>query len=364
MKIKAAVVYEKGGSFSLEELDMSEPRDDEVVVRIVGVGICHTDLACRDQHLPAPLPGVFGHEGAGIVEKIGSRITQVHPGDHVVLSYGSCKVCDACKSGQNSYCSELLRYNFGGCRPDGSVTLAKGDLPIHGSFFGQSSFANFALASEANVVKVNKEVPLEILGPMGCGVQTGAGAVINSLKAKPGDSLAVFGTGTVGISAILGAMVCGCTTIIAVDLNDQRLDLARVMGATHTINASNTDPVAAIQEITGGGAHLTLECVGNPKVLRQAVDSLALRGVCGLVGAVAPNTEVNLNMDLIMNGRTVRGIIEGDAIPDLFIPKLIALYQQKRFAFDRLIKFYPLSEINQAVADMEKGLVIKPILRP
>lgn len=364
MKIKAAVVYNKGESFRLEELELSEPREDEVLVRIVGAGICHTDLACRDQHLPVPLPAVFGHEGAGIVEQVGARVTQVQPGDHVVMSYRSCKTCEACKSAQNSYCSELLRYNFGGTRPDGSMTLRKGDQPIYGSFFGQSSFADFALASQDNVVKVDKQVPLEILGPLGCGVQTGAGAVINSLKATPGASLAVFGTGTVGISAILGALVCGCTTIIAVDLSEQRLDMARAAGATHAVNAATTDPVAAIQEITGGGVQFSLECVGNPKVLRQAVDCLALRGVCGLVGAVAPGTEVVLNMDQIMNGRTVRGIIEGDAVPDLFIPKLIDLYRQKRFAFDRLIKFYPLSEINQAVADMEKGLVVKPILRP
>ena len=347
----------------MEELELSDPRENEVLVRIVGVGVCHTDLACRDQHLPAPLPAVFGHEGAGIVERVGTGVTQVRPGDHVVLSWGSCRTCDACLSGENTYCPDFLRYNFSGTRPDGSTTLRKGDQPIHGSFFGQSSFANFALAPQDNVVKVDKEVPLEILGPLGCGVQTGAGAVINSLKAKPGDSLAVFGVGTVGLSAIMAAQVVGCTTIIAVDLNEDRLALARVMGATHAINASTTDPVAAIREITGG-IQFSLECVGNPKVLRQAVDCLGLRGVCGLVGAVAPGTEVVLNMDLVMNGRTVRGIIEGDAVPGLFIPKLIELYRQKRFAFDRLIKFYPLSEINQAVADMEKGLVIKPILRP
>jgi aryl-alcohol dehydrogenase len=363
MKIQAAVIYTKSDRFRLEELELSDPRENEVLVRIVGVGVCHTDLACRDQHLPAPLPAVFGHEGAGIVERVGTGVTQVRPGDHVVLSWGSCKTCDACLSGENTYCTDFLRYNFSGTRPDGSITLRKGDQPIHGSFFGQSSFANFALAPQDNVVKVKKEVPLEILGPLGCGVQTGAGAVINSLKAKPGDSLAVFGAGTVGLSAIMAAQVVGCTTIIAVDLNDDRLGLARVMGATHAINASTTDPVAAIREITGG-IQFSLECVGNPKVLRQAVDCLGLRGVCGLVGAVAPGTEVVLNMDLVMNGRTVRGIIEGDAVPALFIPKLIELYRQKRFAFDRLIKFYPLSEINQAVADMEKGLVIKPILRP
>jgi aryl-alcohol dehydrogenase len=257
-----------------------------------------------------------------------------------------------------------LQLNFSGARPDGTTTMKKGDQVIHGNFFGQSAFANFALAEERNVVKVPKNVPLEILGPMGCGVMTGAGAVINSLRASAGTSIAIFGAGTVGMSAIMGAAVCGCTTIIAVDVHPERLKMAGELGATHTVNAAEADPVEAVKEITGGGPNFSLECVGNPAVFRQAVDVLPLLGVCGLVGVVAPGTEVSLNMDLIMNGRTVRGIIEGDAIPDLFIPKLIELYAQGRFPFDRLIKFYPFNEINKAVEDMEKGLVIKPVLKP
>ena len=242
--------------------------------------------------------------------------------------------------------------------------MHKGERVIHSNFFGQSSFANYALAAEVNLVKVDKEVPLDILGPMGCGVMTGTGAVINALKAGPGDSIAVFGTGTVGMSAIMGALVSGCTTIIAVDLNDKRLELAKTLGATHTINASKSNPVEKIRELTGGGVRYSLECVGNPAVLRQAVDCLGLQGVCGILGAVAPGTPVELDMDLVMNGRTVRGIIEGDAIPEIFIPKLIQLYRQGRLPFDRLIKSYAFDEINQAVADMEKGDVIKPILKP
>jgi aryl-alcohol dehydrogenase len=197
---------------------------------------------------------------------------------------------------------------------------------------------------------------------------TGAGAVLNSLRPGAGASIAIFGVGTVGMSAVLGALVCGCTTIIAVDIHADRLEMAKKLGATHTVNASQMDPVAAIQDITGEGAEFTLECVGNPKVLRQAVDALPRcgppRGVCGLLGVVAPGTEVALDMDKVMNGRTVRGIVEGDAIPDLFIPKLIELHSQGRLPFDRLIRFYPLDEINQAVSDMEKGRVIKPVLRP
>ena len=363
MEIRAAIVFETSGVFNIEPLEISDPKDHEVLVRIVGTGICHTDLAARDQHLPIPLPSVLGHEGAGVVEEVGARVTKVKPGDHVALSWMCCGSCPSCRAGQDPYCENFLPLNFSGARPDGTTTLRKGDQVIHGSFFGQSSFANFALAEEGNVVKVPKEIPLEILGPMGCGIQTGAGAVMNALQAGPGTSIAIFGVGPVGMSAVLGAVVCGCTTIIAVDISPERLKMAEELGATHTINAGEVDPVEAILELTGGGPNFSLECVGNPAVFRQAVDVLPLLGVCGLLGVVAPGTEVSLNMDLIMNGRTVRGIIEGDAIPDLFIPKLIELYQQGRFPFDRMITFYPFEEINKAVEDMEKGLVIKPVLR-
>jgi len=363
MEINAAVIFEPSGKFTLEQLELSDPKDDEVLVRIVGAGICHTDLAARDQHLPIPLPSVLGHEGAGIVEEVGARVTKVKPGDHVALSWMCCGSCPSCRAGRDTYCENFLALNFSGAQPDGSTTLLKGDQVIHGSFFGQSSFANFALAEERNIVKVPEDIPLEILGPMGCGIQTGAGAVMNALQARPGTSIAIFGVGPVGMSAVLGAVVCGCTTIIAVDISPERLNMAEELGATHTINAGDVDPVEAILDLTGGGPNFSLECVGNPAVFRQAVDVLPLLGVCGLAGVVAPGTEVSLNMDLIMNGRTVRGIIEGDAIPDLFIPKLIELYKQGRFPFDRMITFYPFEEINKAVEEMEKGLVVKPVLR-
>ncbi len=364
MQIRAAVVHETRGKFALEQLDIADPNDDEVLVRIVAVGICHTDLGARDGHLPIPPPpSVFGHEGAGVVEKVGMRVTKVKPGDHVVLSYDYCGACSACKAGRSSCCLNFFLHNFHGARPDGSTTLRMGDQVIHGSFFSQSSFADFALASERNVVPVRNDVPLEILGPLGCGVQTGAGAVMNTLRPSPGSSIAVFGVGNVGLSAVLSAVVCGCTTIIAVDVHPARLKMARELGATHILNASETDPVQSILDITGGGAEFSLECVGNPKVLRQAVDVLPRMGVCGLTGVVPPGTEVVLDMDRIMNARSVKGIIEGDSIPDLFIPKLVDLHCQGRFPFDRLIAFYPFQEINQAVQDMESGRVIKPILR-
>ena len=363
MDIRAAVTFEQSAEFKIETVQLSDPNENEVLVRIVACGICHTDMAARDQHLPVPLPSVLGHEGAGVVEKVGARVTKVKPGDHVALSWMCCGKCPACMAGQDPYCHNFLPLNFGGARPDGTTTIKQGDQVIHGNFFGQSGFAEYALALESNVVKVPEDVPLEIMGPMGCGIQTGAGAVINSLGARPGTSIAIFGVGPVGMSAVLAAVVCGCTKIIAVDLSPDRLKMAEQLGATHTVNAGEGNVVEAVQEITGGGPNFSLECVGNPAVLRQAVDVLPLLGVCGVLGVVPPTTEVTLDNFLIMNGRTVKGIIEGDAIPELFIPKLIDLYKQGRFPFDRMITFYPFEEINKAVEDMEKGLVIKPVLK-
>lgn len=364
MQIKAAVVFEPGGKFRLEQLELAEPNDDEVLVKVSAVGVCHTDLAGRDMHLPIPPPpSVFGHEGAGMVERVGARVTKVKPGDPVLLTWNSCGTCPSCKAGKELYCLNFFLYNFHGARPDGSTTLRKGGQPVHGSFFNQSSFADFALANERNIVKVPQDVPLEILAPLGCGIMTGAGAVMHSLQPRPGASIAIFGVGPVGMSAVLAAGVCGCGTIIAVDVSADRLRMARELGATHTLNAAEVNPVEAIRDITGGGSEFSLECVGRPKVLRQAVDVLPRLGVCGLLGVVPPGTEVALDMDLIMNGRTVKGILGGDAIPDLFIPRLIQLYSQGRFPFDRLISIYPFDDIERAVEDMEKGRVIKPVLR-
>jgi aryl-alcohol dehydrogenase len=291
-------------------------------------------------------------------------VSKVEPGDYVGLAWNCCGTCTSCKAGRDPYCLNFFLYDLNGARPDGSITLRKDDQPIHGSFLSQSSFADFALANERNVVKVQDDIPPEILAPMGCGVMIGARAVMNSLQPRPGASIAVFDVGTVGMSAILAAAVSGCTTIIAVDINPDRLEIAREFGATHTINSDEVDPVEAIKDITDGGADFSLECMGKPKVLRQAVDVLPRLGVCGLLGVVPPGTEVGLDMDLLMNGRTVKGIIEGDAIPDLFIPRLIELYSQGRFPFDRLIRFYSLDDIDQAVEDIEAGRVIKPVLRP
>lgn len=364
MKLKAAVTLAKSADFSIRELELEGPRAGEILVRVVASGMCHTDLVVRDQHYPFPLPGVLGHEGAGVVEAVGDGVTKVAPGDHVVMSYGACGRCHQCLQGEPAYCREFVDENLGAVRLDGSVLYAGANGPVHGNFFQQSSFASCAICREQNVVKVPQDIDLEILGPLGCGVQTGAGAVMNTFKAEAGASLVVFGAGSVGLSGIMAAHAVGCSVIVAVDVIPNRLAMALDLGATHVLDASGTtDVVADLLDMTDGGADFSLEATGLPDVLRQAVECLNSQGVCGILGAPALGTEVTLDVNSLLFGRTVRGIIEGDSVPDIFIPRLIELYRQGRFPFDRLVTFYELDEINQAAHDSESGKVIKPVIR-
>lgn len=366
-KIRAAVIRQKGGPFQIEDLVQGEPRADEVRIRVVATGMCHTDMVARDQLYDVPMPVVLGHEGSGIVEEAGASVKKVAVGDHVVLTYMWCGHCKPCLHGDLTYCSNFYPLNFGGAREDGSSSTYKAEdqrEPIHDHFFGQSSFGTFALVNERNVIRVPKEAPLELLGPLGCGIQTGAGAVINALKVSPGSSFAAFGGGAVGLSAIMAARVAGATTIIASDVVPSRLALAMELGATHIINSRETDAVEAVRKITGGGADFTLESSGRPAVLRQAIDALSIKGMCGIVGAPALGTEASFDVNGVMTaGKRIIGIVEGDSKPDLFIPALVELYMQGRFPFDRLVKFYSLDQINQAAEDSEKGITIKPVIR-
>lgn len=364
MQITAAVARSPAAPFSLETLEIEEPRAGEILVRVVATGVCHTDMVMRDQHLPTPQPVVLGHEGAGVVERIGPGVTKVSLGDHVVMTFNSCGRCPSCADHAPTYCHEFFPRNFMGAREDGSSGLSRGEEVIHANIFGQSSFATYALCHERNAVKVDKAAPLELLGPLGCGVMTGAGAVMNALKVPAGRSMAVFGAGAVGLSAVLAAKAIGAGPIIVVDINPERLALALELGADHALNGAEGGVVEKIQAITGTGAHYAIDTTANLTVMRQAVDCLGPRGVCGLVGASKMGDELALDAVSVMSGgKVVRGVVEGDADPDTFIPELIALYQAGRFPFDSLIRLYPLSKINQAVADGEAGRVIKPVVR-
>ncbi|HEY0648726.1 NAD(P)-dependent alcohol dehydrogenase, partial [Phenylobacterium sp.] len=275
MQITAAVVRSRSGPFGLETVEIEAPRAGEVLVRVVATGVCHTDMVMRDQDLPTPQPVILGHEGAGVVERVGAGVTKVAPGDHVVMTFNSCGGCPSCRDHAPTYCHEFFPRNFVGVRPDGSTGLSKDGETIYANIFGQSSFATYALCHERNAVKVPKDAPLEILGPLGCGVMTGAGAVMNALKVEAGRSLVVFGAGAVGLSALLAAEAAGAGPIIVVDINSARLELALELGADHALDSRAGPVVDRIREITGVGADYTLDTTANLAVMRQAVDALA-----------------------------------------------------------------------------------------
>src|SRR5271170_3939378 len=272
MRIKAAVVSEKSGPFVIETLELCEPRPQELIVRVVASGMCQTDLHGRDGYFASPYPAVYGHEGAGVVHAIGSAVRSFAPGDHVVMSYPWCGACANCRDDQPNHCLAGRKLKMGGTRLDDSTLLSKAGAPVYSAFFQQSSFGTFALTQERWAVKVRNDAPLEQLGPLACSGQTGAGAVLNVMKPDPGDSIAIFGAGAVGLSALMAAKIAGCDPIVAVDVHEHRLELARELGATHAINhAACTDVVGEIRKITGHGVRYSLETSALPAVFREAI---------------------------------------------------------------------------------------------
>ncbi|KFG72876.1 NAD(P)-dependent alcohol dehydrogenase [Streptomyces mutabilis] len=362
--VTAAVAPSTGEPLEVRELQLDDPRPDEVRVRLVATGVCHTDAIVRDGIYPTPLPAVLGHEGAGVVEAVGDAITTVTVGDHVVLSAAYCGHCRRCRAGQMAYCENLMAEDFGGRRRDGSTALSCDEGPVSSHFFGQSAFATYANVVETSVIKVDPSAPLEKLAPLGCGLQTGAGAVLNELRPEPGTSLVVFGVGAVGSAAIMAARVAGCTTVIAVDLHDSRLELAEELGATHSINSGAGDVVEEITKIThGAGVDFALDTTAVPAVLRQAAAVLGIRGTLALVGAAKPGTEVPFEIGAsLVKGWTFKTIVQGSSVPQVFIPRLVELWEQGRFPFDKLIRTYSLQDINTAFADSANGSTVKPVV--
>ncbi|MFJ9744138.1 NAD(P)-dependent alcohol dehydrogenase [Streptomyces chartreusis] len=361
---RAAVVESGGAPFTLSDVELNEPGPHEAVVRMVATGLCHTDLGVASGALPFPLPGVLGHEGAGVVEAVGAAVTGVAPGDHVVLSFTSCGGCRDCRGGHPAYCATWLPLNLiGGRRADGTGTISRAGEDLGGHFFGQSSFAERALVDERSLVKVDPEVPLASIAPLGCGVQTGVGAVWHVLKPVTGSTVVVLGAGAVGLSAVMAAALTPATDIVAVDRVPERLALARELGATHTIDATGTDLAAALADITGGrGADGVVETTGNVGVLRRGVDALAARGTLVVVGAPPFGTEVTLDVNGLLGGKRVVGLTLGDAETQTFVPALVRLVKEGRLPLHRLISTYPFTDIDRAVRDMGAGKAIKPVL--
>lgn len=351
-KIKAAVLRKSGGPLRMEALELEGPAEDEVLVRVAASGICHTDIAFIDDWAGGPV--VLGHEGAGIVEEIGKKVKGILPGDHVVLSYQSCGACHECKKGRPFGCERFFEANFGFTRLDGGNGLERSG--VKGHFFGQSSFSTHCLATARNIVKVGKDLPLELLAALGCGIQTGAGTVINSFKVQKGQSIAVFGTGAVGLSAVMAASLRGAYPVIGSDIVHKRLKLGLELGATHAIDSRHEEVASRIRAITGKGVYFVLDTTGSYKMSRLSTEVLNPGGTAADVTGIA-------NAGPLPGGRKAISIIQGDAVPQSFIPELIRLYKAGLFPFDRLIRFYDFSEINRAIAASRNGSAIKPVLK-
>ncbi|MFA5630688.1 MAG: NAD(P)-dependent alcohol dehydrogenase [Porticoccaceae bacterium] len=360
MKIQAAVTHAQGEDFAIEEVTLSAPRAQEVLVKVVATGVCHTDAVARDLGI-SPYPIVLGHEGSGIVEKVGDNVTNLAVGDHVVMSFAHCGHCENCLTGHPTVCARFNELNFGGHLEDNTSRLQQGDREL-ATFFGQSSFGTYVVAHERNVVKVDKDVDLALLGPLGCGIQTGAGTVLNRLKPGFGSTIAIYGCGAVGLSAIMAARIAGCQQIFAIDVHDNRLQLAKELGATHTLNGKTADVVNEIRDASGGGTHYAVETTGVPPVVRQCLHALRPLGQAAIVG-VTPEMNIDVHNDLMAEGKSMIGVIEGDSVPRVFIPKLVEFFKAGKFPFDKLVKFYSFDQINQAFEDSANGSAVKPILK-
>nr|WP_202392916.1 NAD(P)-dependent alcohol dehydrogenase [Alteraurantiacibacter buctensis] len=341
-------------------MEQEDPRPGEMRIRLVATGICHTDLHEHPgRHSPQPI--VLGHEGAGVVEALGEGVTTFAVGDHVILSGNSCGRCPSCLAGRPTYCDLAMPLCFGGQRLDRSTALTCGGEKVHSHFFGQSSFASHAIVPVRTAVKMDKRLPLEKLGPLGCGVVTGAGGIIEALKVGFGDTVAIFGTGGVGLSAVMAAKLVGAKRIVAVDLSPQRLELAREFGATDTLRGDEDDLAAKIRAVTGRGVNFTFNTTNVPAVHSLALEVLAMNGTAGFVAA--PLGPFNAPMfPMLAGGKQLRGILGGDANPQTFLPLLAEYWQQGRLPFDRMLTFYPFAEIDRAFADAHSGAAIKPVL--
>lgn len=363
MEIQAAIARNADEPYSIEKCELAAPGIDEVLVQIKACGICHTDSSVKAGILPVQYPIVLGHEGAGIVLETGANVHHVKPGDHVSLSFGNCGSCSSCHSGEPAYCDKFPFENFVGLQPDLNPTHFNGEEKINGRFFSQSSFATHAISKASNTVKIDRDIPLHLAAPLGCGIQTGAGAVLNVMKPEAKHSIAVFGTGAVGLSAVMAAKIANCREIIAVDLNPSRLRKAAELGATHTIDASKEDPLKNISTRFPNLLDFSFETSGSAKVAEMAFNCLGRKGMGAYVSAPPLGTGFNVDINyMVAYGRTLRGVVEGDSNPSEFIPELIDYYKRGLLPLEKIVTTYKFSEINEAVAAAKQGDVIKPVL--
>jgi S-(hydroxymethyl)glutathione dehydrogenase/alcohol dehydrogenase len=362
--MKAAVLYEPNAPLKVERVTLDEPQANEVLVKLVATGVCHSDLHFMKGEMPVPMPVVPGHEGAGIVEKAGPGVTTLQPGDHVVMMVSfSCGKCRYCIEGKPTMCVENLPIQSMATLPGGGIRLHKGKQPLN-HMFGLASYAEYAVVHERSCVKVREDAPLDVVCLLGCGTSTGIGAAINSTGMKPGESIAIFGCGGVGLSAVIGARLAGAGKIIAVDTLDKKLKMAQKLGADHLINASVDDPMTKVMELTGGGADYALECIGNVNVMTQAFASIRFGGKLIVVGMAPLGTMFSIATYEFLLGKTVTGTVQGDINPQIDIPRYIDLFMNGKLPIDKLItKTYSLDQINEAFEALEKGQVIRSVIK-
>jgi aryl-alcohol dehydrogenase len=366
MTMLAAAVVARGEAFRMMELQIPEPGPGDVRVAMKAAGICHTDLAFRDMELGTGLPIILGHEGAGVIDAVGAGVTAFAVGDRVALSYDSCGHCPNCHAQAPQYCAEIGLRNFAGVSAAMLPPLRTADgAPVFGNFFGQSSFAPFAIAHGRNVVKIPDALPFHLAAPLGCGMQTGAGAVLNTLAGPEGRSLVVLGAGAVGLAAVMAARQAGFATIVAVDRVTARLALARELGATHAISGDGLEAsLAAIAPAPQGGAAFdaVIDTTGAAGLIAIGVAALGARGTLLVLAVSAPGSMAEFPLSGFLAGKRIQGVIEGDADPRSFVPLLADMHLAGRFPHDRLVRTYPFRRINDACHDMDVGVTVKPVL--
>lgn len=359
--IRAAVCEGSGAPPVIEGLLLDDPAEGELVIAVGAVGICHTDLGIARW---SDRPRVFGHEGAGTVVAVGSGVNQFAPGDRVVATFGSCGTCPTCSGGRPAYCRDSIALNIEGQRSAGRPALTRLDgSVVGGNFFQQSSFATHALVTARNVVKLPPSMDFVTAAPLGCGIQTGAGAVVNQLALGRGDPLVVIGCGAVGLAAVMAGRIIGCDPIIAVDIEAARLTLAAEMGGTHVLDGARQDLVEVVRTLTQGGAAAVLDAAGTQATFEGGLAMLRPGGALGVLTLPGDfGDSIRHPGGLTFLTTSIIGIIEGDAVPQDFLPRLMAWHEAKQLPYDRMITTFPFEDIAKAFAAAQDRSVIKPVL--
>lgn len=357
MKTKAAVLYAIGQPLVIEELELEAPRENEILIRCVASGICHSDYSVRDGTLGLTLPAVLGHEGAGIVEVVGKGVTHVVPGDHVIVSLTpQCGVCVFCKEGKPYLCAQMSKGLTKGLQPDGSKRLKNSKGEDIGQLLALGTFSERAVVPAGTAIKVKPDVPLESACLIGCGVTTGVGAALNTVEIKPGDSVAVIGCGGVGLSIIQGARIAGATTIIAIDPIAEKRLLAMEVGATHALDPTGENVVKLVRKMTGGGVHFAFEALGRKETIEQAWAMPRLTGTAVIVGVPKKDTMLDLPVLGFFGEKHFKGSAYGSSVPSRDIPKYVDLFMSGELKLDAMItRRITLEQVNEALDQMGRG---------